>query len=436
MTQTIVSIREQVQDQPYPLDFTFEQYVGQEWQIKVFDGKSEQTALFARIHKDANGKLLLICNTSYFIGYYWLIPGQLAVHIEPKMNDSNREIEIDFLSMLRESLTEKENLLHLKGLQFLRTKEPSIFLKNDNHGLKIFLLFQFLAIIDRILRRGLKHSFYNKEIKFNYKLKGHILLSKSLKSTRTRTLTDHLTYSVQQFDLNTPANQYLKRALRLTLTILQSPFLRKERRNLIERTRRALIAFKDVDDKSDAKPITVQKVNPIFRDYAEALRLAKLILNMETAGHQTKSGHSSIPPYLINMAKLFELFAYKKLKELANKQDHIEYQFSANHQYLDYLCAIQSTKSLKYFIADAKYKPNYAEHNDREDLRQLAGYSRLCKVENTLRSWGWNNSSRIIPCLIIYPTLKQNSNQLQWNKIEKLSQWTDFFKIAVSLPLK
>ncbi len=434
MAVTLITIREQLSGQRFTLDDSFLDLArsGRTFSFEV--DKDKPSPLMASLGLNAAGVPELVCNTSYFIGYVWLIPGRLAVHVEPKMNNSGHDVEVDYLAMLDEALADPENLQHLDGLLVLNAKAAPVPLQKEEFGLSLFLLIQFLTVIDRLRRRGLKRGFYDEEETFSFGMKGCLLLSKSLRAARTPTLTDRLTCSVQQFDLNTPANQYLKRALRLALRLLQSPALKREK-HLIECARLALSAFALVEDKPDAAPVKVKKVNPVFRDYAEALRLAELVIAAGVAGHRADGGRFSVTPYWIDMAKLFELFAFKKLRQAAVPDGRVEYQFVANRQYLDFLCHF-SSGPVPYVIADAKYKPRCEEHVAKEDLRQLAGYARLTKVEETLRRWKWSDPSRLIPCLVIYPTLESGAEAVDWRRMKGVDRWVDFFKLDVSLPLK
>ena len=434
----IVKVREQLTNQRHVLDEEFRPYAGREWCIRPLKTEGAPAALTARIAVDDNNIVTLVCDTAYFIGLDWLIPGKLAVHVEPKMNDANRLIEVDYLSMLNEALKDHENLQFLTDLQFCRTQAPRIPTKKENSGLLLFLLIQFLTLITRIRQRGLKRNFHCEEQAFVYGKKGRILLSQSLKAARTASLTDRLHCSVQQFDVDTPANQYLKCALRTTLLLLQTPAFKQER-HLTELARLSLRAFEAVSDVTHPAPIKIRKVNPVFRVYTEALRLAELILSSATLGHLATSGRSSVPPYWIDMARLFELFIYKKLRQAITPNGAVQYQFAAHYQYLDYLCKAPGTP-LPFFIADAKYKPRYSSQPiDKDDLRQLAGYARLTKVEQQLRrcDWGCESASRLIPCVIIYPSLTPDKTTIDLSaSLMPIDGWTEFLKIEVSIPLK
>lgn len=437
MNPLVVTVREQCTDQRHVLGDAYRDILGREWRFKPFGDEASPDALFARVVYDEATGVTLVCDTSYFIGMEWLVPGVLAVHVEPKMNESEGETEVDYLAMLSEALADSENLKHLAHLQCCRLNSAPIPLKKADTGLFLFLLIQFLTVIKRIRRGGLQRSFYSREQHFHYGMKGRIMLSRSLRQARTSALTDHLCCSVQQFDIDTPANQFLKCALRQALAFLQRPGFHKEAL-LIEEARLGLRAFATVRDVAHPEPVRLKKVNPVYRDYAEALRLAEMVMSLLTLGHDRVVGQSAIPPYWIDMSQLFELFVFRKLRNAVGSEGRVEYQFAAHYQYLDFLCKAPGLTQ-PFFIADAKYKPTYERSNNKDDLRQVAGYARLTKVESTLRGadWGWYSASRLIPCLIIYPTLKSGAEQLDLNHgMVRISGWTEFYKIEVSIPVK
>ncbi len=58
-------------------------------------------------------------------------------------------------------------------------------------------------------------------------------------------------------------------------------------------------------------------------------------------------------------------------------------------------------------VIDAKYKPVYEDSRVIDDIRQISGYARLEKVYQKL---GLDGSNELIDCLIIYPSLDEDTN--------------------------
>lgn len=446
MTPKVIAIREQEENQRIVLPNDFLSYATEDGtRFVISRDESSPKILDAQIVEEA-GNPILYCTTSHFIGLSWVIPEKLAVFIQPKMDTGavghQDSVEIDYLAMIKEALT-NDNLRieDLVGLQEIKSEEKPIPIKHEDSGLVIFVILQFLTLIDKIRRRGLRRSFYNTQETFHYAMKGRILLSKSLRDARTAAATDHLTCSVQQFDVDTPENQYLKRALRKTLAILQKPAYQSETL-LIEKARLGLRAFETVCNVYNAPAIRLKKINPLFRDYVEALRLAEKIISMDSLGFQNTEGVTHLAPYWIDMSKLFELYVLQRLRESIGTNGTVEYQLSAHYQVLDYLCcAPESSTNLQFFVADAKYKKYDERSLEKEDLRQVAGYARLERVIETLENWGRakTDADRVIPCLVLYPIADKNITSVENFSLESVTPikgWKEIYKISVPLPCK
>ncbi len=446
MTPKVIAIREQEENQRIVLPNEFLSFAaGDGTRVVISRDESSPRILDARIVEEA-GSPILYCTTSYFIGLNWIIPEKLAVFIQPKMDTGavghQDSVEIDYLAMIKEALTNDElRIEDLAGLQEIKSEEKPIPIKSKDSGLVIFVILQFLTLIDKIRRRGLRRNFYSTQETFRYAMKGRILLSKSLRDARTASATDHLTCSVQQFDIDTPENQYLKRALRKTLVILQKPAYLSETL-LIEKARLGLRAFEAVHDVYNAPAIRLKKINPLFRDYVEALRLAEKIISMDSLGFKNTEGVTHLAPYWIDMSKLFEIYVLQRLREAVGTNGTVQYQFSAHYQVLDYLCcAPECPTNLQFFVADAKYKKYDERSLEKEDLRQVAGYARLERVIETLENWGQSKTDvdRVIPCLVLYPVASKgvtDKEKVSLNKAISIKGWKDIYKLGVSLPTK
>ena len=64
----------------------------------------------------------ILANGSYFVGIDWIKEGELAIQVNPKMNNG---FEIDYVRMLNEALCEPENYEHLKDLITIHFDKPS-----------------------------------------------------------------------------------------------------------------------------------------------------------------------------------------------------------------------------------------------------------------------------------------------------------------------
>ena len=81
---------------------------------------------------------------SYFVGIDWLKEKELAIQVNPKMNDG---FEVDYVRMLNDALCEPENFVHLKDLLTIRFDKPSIRVSQQQDLLSIFLITEYLNVL-------------------------------------------------------------------------------------------------------------------------------------------------------------------------------------------------------------------------------------------------------------------------------------------------
>ena len=307
----------------------------------------------------------------------------------------------------------------------------------------LFVISQFLTIVGRIARKGLKRSFRVEEKTFEQKIKGRILISPSVNDQRSTNFGDRLRCRYQTFDMNTLDNRLVKFATQTALSILQRMPKSNDIDTLIEQNRCILRSFRSVSDDIFTKvqalelfgQIQHQKKYPtLFKDYNYALNLGYQVLKLETVGMTSETNkYSYVPSHWIDMPKLFELYCFEKLREVMER-GKVEYHVKAHRQELDFLCVLPDDR-LRYCVVDAKYKPKYRELSViKEDARQLAGYSRLETVINRLCSWGMNNADSIVPCMIIYADQLAGMS-IDWNLVKEINGWRRFYKIGIKMPV-
>ena len=141
------------------------------------------------------------------------------------------------------------------------------------------------------------------------------------------------------------------------------------------------------------------------------------------------------------MSKLFELYVLAKLRQKFPGEGGIHYQYGARRQYPDFLCVLgkkaDGTKFPRHFVADAKYKPRYAEGNANQvdDDRQLAGYARLKGVLDHFEAKGRRREDRLtmLPCILIYPD-QAAKEDLTSEGLREIEGWEEFYKTGLRLP--
>lgn len=372
----------------------------QEVAFTVRRGRDQQ-ALCLSFQRNEKG--VVACG-SYFVGLDWIAKDELAVQVLPKMNDG---FEVDYLRMLHEALSDTENFDHLQDLITIRFDQPSILIDQQHDWLSLFLITMFIHLLQKIVRKGLKRSFYLVEENLHNKVKGRISVGRTVK---LQLMKGHVTDNVcqyQVYDVDTPENRVLKKALRFCMKQLESYQKAFDTKVVMDRARYCLPYFERVSDDVSIKAIQSCKCNPVFKDYAQ-----------------------------IDMSKLFELYVFQRLREVFTERNELRYHLKANYQELDYL--LQPHSWAEPYVIDAKYKPRYKDGSiSKEDAREVAGYARLSKIYRLL---GLNEETALpIKCLIVYPDQSQDEHFGFDNRsepaFERIPEYVRIYRVGIKLPV-
>lgn len=236
-----------------------------------------------------------------------------------------------------------------------------------------------------------------------------------------------------EYGVDTLENRLLKKAFLRACTIFERTPMNTEKAALKTTLRQIRAAFSEVSDRVEISNVQTVSVNPVHKEYKEAIKLAKLILRRQGYDNWKNDSEGKSPPFWIDMSKLFELFVFKKLRE-GFSQSEVTYHFKAHYQELDFI--VKKSKDNPPFIVDAKYKPRYKDNSvSKDDARQVAGYSRLERVYQEL---GVYDYAKNIRCLIIYPFLSTSTDE---DKIdyknafhEQQSGYVEIYKRGLLLP--
>ncbi len=370
---------------------------------------------------------------SYFVGADWVREGEVAVCVYPKLNDG---YEIDYVRMLNDALSEPENFEHLRDLVTIRFDAPSIKIEQRRDLLSILLIAEYLNTLERILRKGLKQSFSAIEENLRGKVKGRILVSRNIRENLVRGRVTDNVCRYQVYGVDTPENRLLKRAL--LFCARQLPVYRHSFNvgPLERKVRLARPYFKDVGDDVDVREARLCKGNPIYRDYYQAVTIAQLLLR-RFSYNITRLGKEEIstPPFWIDMSKLFELYVLHHLRQVFTGKGEVTYHFHASFQELDYL--LRPELWHEPYIIDAKYKPQYKYTEEKEDMRQVAGYARLTRVYKEL---GLDPDATLpIKSLIVYPD-QTASERFTFSReaepqFDNIIRYARTYKVGIRLPV-
>lgn len=340
--------------------------------------------------------------------------------------------------MLNEALCEPDNFEHLSDLVSIKFNRPSIPINQQQDLLSIFLVTEYINILYRIVRKGLKRSYYIVEENLKNKLKGRILIGENIKRNLTKGNVASNFCRYQVYDIDYPVNRLLKKALHFCIKQLAVYRCAIDTSPLEKKIRYIEPYFVRVGENISIKEITTLRQNPVYKEYNQAIGFAQLLLRRYSYDI-TNIGKKEIltPPFWVDMSKLFELYIYKRLKQIFSSKDEIIYHFKANHQELDYLLNAKGWS--EPYVIDAKYKPRYKDKGgiSIEDAREVSGYARLSSVYKKLELD--ENIAPPIKCLIIFPDQEAddsfNFTNLQEPTFESVHGYIRMYKIGIKLPI-
>lgn len=413
---------------PLSIDYDLSAFTTIEPHKKLFKQKKSDGCCYEITKKDNNFKI----EASYFVGVDWFIENELPIYIQPKLNKDKSEV--NYVRMLFDALQEPENFNHLDHLCEINFDKPTIKIDQTQDLLSPLLVIQYLQLLRRIVQKGLKKSYYPVVKNLKARVKGKILVNATIKNNHAKNKMLNSYCKYDEFGINTIENKVLKKALLFSQKVVQNikgvnPEQLQGLFNYIQP------AFYLVDDEVEIEELKTIKPNPLYKEYKQALKLAKFIL--KRYGYSISTVHPvdiHTPPFWIDMSKLFELYVFAKLKELFPLNGEVEYHIKTNRQELDFII---NSKDKKYqMVVDAKYKPQYREGNiSKEDIRQVSGYARMKSIYKELGME--DRHDEVIDCLVIYSDQKAERKDFVKDNFnyDPENNYVNFFKIGIELPI-
>lgn len=365
--------------------------------------------------------------TSYFVGVDWIEAGK-SIYVAPKQNKN--EIEIDYLKMLMDALEEHADSKHLDELFEVDFEKPFIKINQSQDLLTPLLIYQYLKLLKTIVRKGLRKSYYKVDRNLNARVKGKVLINETIKQNLVKSKITSTVCRFEEFGINSVENKVLKKALEFSKSVLSS--YKSELPNASSICAYIEPAFQMVDSEVNILDLKYIKPNPLFPEYEQALKLAKIILKKYGYSiSKTTDNQIETPPFWIDMSKLFELYVYSKLKKEFPFPNEVLYHKKYNRQEPDF---ILNSRGREYqMVVDAKYKPRYENNNiSIEDIRQISGYARMRKIYDELKIQDY---SKVISCLVIYSHQTASNDLIKSTlKNKKEENYVDFYKVGIRLP--
>jgi len=365
--------------------------------------------------------------TSYFVGVDWIEEGK-PIYVAPKQN--KYDVEIDYLKMLMDALEEHSDSKHLEELFEVDFEKPFIQIQQSQDLLTPLLIYQYLNLLKRIVKKGLRKSYYKVDRNLNARVKGKVLINQTIKQNLVKSKITSTVCRFEEFGINSVENKVLKKALEFSKSVLSS--YKSQLPNASSICAYIEPAFQLVNSEVNILDLKHIKPNPLFPEYEQALKLAKIILKKYGYSiSKTTENKIETPPFWIDMSKLFELYVYSKLIKEFPLPGEVLYHKKYNRQEPDFI--LNSQDGEFKMVVDAKYKPKYENNNiSTEDIRQISGYARMIKIYNDLKI---KDYSKVISCLVIYShqsaledlnkaTFKENAEQ----------EYVEFYKVGIRLP--
>ena len=367
---------------------------------------------------------------SFKIGAEWIDDDETIV-VTTKRGIEN----IDFLKMFMTCFSSDLALESFSKIYEIDVDKPTINAPSLQSVISPLVILHFLSVVGRIksLKKGYVH--YDKNLK---KVKGAIRILKNERDNIITRRFDRIYCGFDEYTADIPENRLIKKAVLFSRSIINrlcdgNPNMDKVNRLI----KRILSLFESVSDDVSVKDVGLIKQHKIFSEYAEAIRLAKIVLKCyDFSIKKAVDSTGNVTPFVLDMSLLYEHYVYGMLN--AAYGNKIQYQFCGKTGKPDFLYCSSSYKA----ILDTKYIPKYAYNPlDTYVVRQLSGYSRDLPILERLGYVDIREDSPIptVPCVIIYPTEDDGPNpfegkplkELCVNTVRRLSQ---FYEISVPVP--
>lgn len=380
--------------------------------------------------------------TSYYIGATWLTDNRALV-VTPKQIGYDESQETDFIAMFLAALKFAPSSEYFSSFYDIDFDKAQIQTESLNEQLTPLLIVHYLWCLKKVLSRGLKKDYVIREENLKSKVRGRIMMQKNLQKNIFTQRLDRVFCRFQEHTVDTPENRLLKRALLFSTKYLQQLTASDHHASLmkiISQINHASLSFSQVSDEIEVYEVKAIKNNKLFKEYGEAIRLAKMILRrFDYSITKSETIQNSVPPFWIDMSRLYEVYVFSKLHEAYGES----VMFQVNGERGSIVDFIKKDEQL---IMDTKYK-NYKKQTSNDllnDIRQLSGYARDEKI---LKALGSHTEEKIVPCVIIYPELESSSIEnetifessvpiLELVQGHKISGFRNFYRLCIKLPRK
>jgi 5-methylcytosine-specific restriction enzyme subunit McrC len=363
---------------------------------------------------------------SYYVGADWLIEGEVACNIRPKIEN------LDFLKLFIDCFSHPDSAAALNAvrrderLYEIFFEEPLIPVADASLCAPVLLIVHFVQVLQGIAKKGLQKGYVNLEAPLMGAVKGKVLVGKTIKSQLATQNISTTWCRYTEYTLNCRANRILKKALTFSNSYLVNTGMDIE--GIRPTLGRCFSAFENVSDEIALRDVADLKLNHFYKEYGVAISLAKKILSLFGNSLEKATSQLSLtPPFYVNMALLFEIYVFSKLKKSQGKSISYQVRGVAETE-VDFVDKDAS------MIIDTKYKSIYETSFNIDDIRQLSGYSRDKRIRQTFTSQQPDNQEPA--CLIIYPKAAGVQDLDGYQSKQPIEQFSNFYKLGIQLPIK
>lgn len=367
---------------------------------------------------------------SFKIGAEWIDDKETLI-VTTKRGMEN----IDFLKMFMTCFTSDLSLGSFSKIYSIDIDKPAIEAPSLRNVMSLLMIVHFIGIVGRIksLKKGYVH--YSDNLK---KVKGRINIMKNERRNISMKRYDRIFCDYDEYTVDIPENRLIKKAL-----LFSQHFVNLSQRSYSSQAQlkhminKSISMFEQVGNEVVFSEVSQIRNNKLYKEYGEAIRLAKLILRYFDYSISKMSGNESkVIPFTIDMSLLYEHYVYGLLHAAYGKD--IKYQASSLTGKPDFLYLHEGGQA----ILDTKYIPKFEKSTlDTYIVRQLSGYSRDLGILHQLGYTNLDEGSPIppVPCVIIYP--KEGSGASNpfisaepCELYDKVAGLLHFYKICVPLP--
>ena len=373
--------------------------------LKLF---SELNISFKQTEYEGVPEFLGIYNgwTSYYVGAAHLTE-DCTIVVTPK--DIGSDLPTDLITLYLEALKFAPSAEYFAKFYGIDFDNPPIECDSFSEQLTPLLIVHFIACLQKVVSRGLKKDYVIREENLQSKVRGRIMIQKNLQKNVFPQRQDRVYCKFQEYTVDIPENRLLKKALVFSANYLNKLVSFEYHDSLGElksKINQLKLSFNLVSDEIEIFEIKTLRKNKLFKEYSEAIKIAKNILQrFDYSITESESEQKTVPPFWIDMSRLFEVHVYSKLYAFYGEK--VKYQVPGRlSSVADFI--IVDEENNERLILDAKYKTHYQKKRNPAiltDIREISGYARDEKILKALKvnKTAFDEEDNLIRCVIIYP---------------------------------